>query len=409
MATTDGGGSWSPASTGLTDLDLLALGLDPQNAARLFVGSELGGVFRSTDGAATWQPAGTGMPAAAGGRFLLSGEPATEDLLAGTEGAGIFRSRRPRRQLERRRAAACAWCTPTPWPRRPPRRLVLGSVGTGVFTSADAGATWSDVTSDLASLAISGVAASAANEGLLWVATDGAGVFRSLDGGASWLASPIAELEVTALERDPASGVLYAGTDGAGVRRSTDGGASWPASSTGLGNLRVVSLSLDPSRPSRIFAGTRGGLFRTLNGGANWSNSNGGLGGARVAEVTFDPANENNLWRASDAGVYRSLDGGASWTATAALLEVVAGSVAYDPQSGELWAASSPAGLFRSSDGGASWQNGELPPTPGLRLELTSGGRLYAGTGQGAARRDLPLFADGFETGDFTGWSLAVP
>jgi len=404
-ATTDGG-TWTLANSGLTDTALLGLGLDSQNAARLLVGSELGGVFRSDDGAATWVGANTGMPVAPAVAFSFPAS-GTADILAGTEGAGIYRSADGDSWTASSSGLhlilAGALVAPTS------RRLAIGSVGTGVFTSNDAGATWTDRSANLPSLRISDLAASADDPDLLWVATDGAGVFRSLDGGATWFSAPIAELDVIALERDPVSGTLFAGTDGSGVLRSVDGGATWTASSSGLGNLRVISLSLDPTRLNRLFAGTRGGLFRSLDGGASWASVNSGLGVSRIADVAFSAASELDLWTVGDLGIFRSVNGGSVWTAAAAIPSQSADAVVVDELGGEVWVGSLLDGLLRSSDNGATWQSGELATMPVTRLEITPDGRFFIGAGQGAFLRDLPLFADSFETGDTSGWSLATP
>lgn len=59
---TDGGASWSAASSGLTDLalpnpDVGVLAIDPATPATLYAGTGVG-VFKSTDGAGSWSPTG---------------------------------------------------------------------------------------------------------------------------------------------------------------------------------------------------------------------------------------------------------------------------------------------------------------------------------------------------------------
>lgn len=57
----DGAESWSPANTGLTDLRVSAVAVDPQTPGTVFAATP-GGLFRSTDGAGSWtlhNPMGT--------------------------------------------------------------------------------------------------------------------------------------------------------------------------------------------------------------------------------------------------------------------------------------------------------------------------------------------------------------
>ena len=59
--TTDGGGSWSPVNTGLTNTDIRALALAPQTPSTLYAGTA-GGVSTSTDGGASWSAVNRGSP-----------------------------------------------------------------------------------------------------------------------------------------------------------------------------------------------------------------------------------------------------------------------------------------------------------------------------------------------------------
>ena len=47
---TDGGGSWSPASTGLGEGPIYSLAIDPQTPTTLYAAVGYGGIFKSTDG-----------------------------------------------------------------------------------------------------------------------------------------------------------------------------------------------------------------------------------------------------------------------------------------------------------------------------------------------------------------------
>ena len=55
--TTNGGGSWSAARSGLPDGKLKALAVNPKNPSQLFAATEKG-LFRSTDAGASWARVG---------------------------------------------------------------------------------------------------------------------------------------------------------------------------------------------------------------------------------------------------------------------------------------------------------------------------------------------------------------
>jgi len=86
---TNGGGNWSAANTGLTNTDVLALAIDPATPATLYAGILGGGVFKSTNGGGNWSAVNTGLTNA----FVraLAIDPATPaTLYAGTDGGGVF-------------------------------------------------------------------------------------------------------------------------------------------------------------------------------------------------------------------------------------------------------------------------------------------------------------------------------
>jgi len=59
----DFGGHWSPSNSGLSNLSVQALAVDPESPATLYAGTAAG-VFRSANGGQSWQPPASGLPAA---------------------------------------------------------------------------------------------------------------------------------------------------------------------------------------------------------------------------------------------------------------------------------------------------------------------------------------------------------
>ena len=86
---TDGGGHWSAANTGLTTMCVNALAIDPQTPSTLYAGTVDAGVFKSTDGGGHWSAANTGLTTMYV-RALAIDPQTPSTLYAGTEGGGAY-------------------------------------------------------------------------------------------------------------------------------------------------------------------------------------------------------------------------------------------------------------------------------------------------------------------------------
>src|ERR1035437_7180676 len=90
---TDSGGTWAAANTGLTYLYVNALAINPTTPATLYAGTDGDGVFKSTDFGGTWAAANTGLTYLT--VYALAINPTTPaTLYAGTDG-GVFKSTDP--------------------------------------------------------------------------------------------------------------------------------------------------------------------------------------------------------------------------------------------------------------------------------------------------------------------------
>ena len=85
---TNGGTSWTNASTGLPDIPVLTVALDASAPNTVYVGTDIG-VYRSTNGGANWAPFNQGLPVVA--VYDLALNPNTHILAAATHGRGIWR------------------------------------------------------------------------------------------------------------------------------------------------------------------------------------------------------------------------------------------------------------------------------------------------------------------------------
>lgn len=131
-----------------------------------------------------------------------------------------------------------------------------------VKRSADFGATWTDITSNLPDIATSAIAVSAASPAHLYVATD-LGVFLSTDTGASWNEwnDGLPLVYATDLHYLAADHTVRVATMGRGVWKSRAHDAVVSVEPDGAGGGLALSVRPNPSRgASRIqFALARGG------------------------------------------------------------------------------------------------------------------------------------------------------
>jgi hypothetical protein len=91
---TDGATSWMTVNSGITDLQVISLAVDPSNSNVLYAGTRLHGVFKSVDAGANWSPVNSGLQPTS---FAIDHFPLIIDPLnpgtvyAGTDN-GVFKS-----------------------------------------------------------------------------------------------------------------------------------------------------------------------------------------------------------------------------------------------------------------------------------------------------------------------------
>jgi hypothetical protein len=84
------GTTWSAAGSGIPDIPVNDLEVDPANSKKLYAGTDIG-VYFSTDGGTTWAPLGTGLPVVPVFDLAIGQPGTTHELLdAGTHGRGIW-------------------------------------------------------------------------------------------------------------------------------------------------------------------------------------------------------------------------------------------------------------------------------------------------------------------------------
>lgn len=375
LKSTDGAGSFAPASAGLPTQNFLArdLALQPGTTGTLILTSSSHGAFRSTDGGTSWAAIGgatlpirlsqVAFDPTSPGRVLIS-PCAPEDGSAYT-GAPLYRSSDGGVSFSAvtvtgapPELAACtaalAFSSTTPG-------LVLATEGNGplqpfntLLRSTDGGLTFTRSAPGPAStIAIASFSFVPGAPAVVLAANARGNVQRSVDDGLTFTAaptptfpgpSPALESHVVTSKPGDAS-VRYFISRGAGFFRSTDAGATWTESNVGIGAANIRALDLIPANPAQVYAGQAESEAPAItwpfftstagsgpDGGGGWTATGSSFaldwirgllvdknsavlrGGAVIYAVGRDiaPASRPIAQRAS--GVAKSTDSGDTWT-----------------------------------------------------------------------------------------------
>jgi photosystem II stability/assembly factor-like uncharacterized protein len=377
MESRDGGATWTPCATGLTDPDEPIGGLlfDTQVAERIFLWSPLG-VLRSDDGGATFRPTGLAAVIDAANGGYMFGLVETADgarFYAGV--ASVDAARGSVYQIYERDAGQAQWRPvgpPLPFAATllaldplNPRGLLAGTVGKGLARSADDGLTWTTSARGLQADSIFDLVADPSHADRFYAVDAVSTLWRTVDGGASWTA--LADGIVPPLAIDPRQPrTLYAG----GPSRSDDGGLHWrgllPAD---LSHCQFeVKLAIDPLADQTLYLLMQGSntigchddessLYKSVDGGRHWA----GLGAPTTAlsdVVAAGGPKGSFVYLLDYQGVLRSTDGGKTWRRS--LVSGQPSHLAVSPDGRVLYVDADV--LWRSLDAGGTWT--PLPPVP---------------------------------------------
>lgn len=299
---TDGGNTWAnvglPASERIAQIVVSPANGDTVYAAvpgRLWSDSADRGLYKTTDGGKTWNLILKGVNGSTGCSTIAL-DPSDPNVLL----AGMWDFRRQG------------------WTFRSGGSGPDQPSGSGLFRSADGGATWAEVTPEsgpgfpkkpYGRLAVA-YAPSNAKRVYAFVESTDSGLFVSDDGGKTWDQRDKSTWMVwrpfyfANLIVDPKNPDRVFKTDGAMIM-SEDAGRSF-ATIGGFAGMHgdVHGVWIDPTNPQTVIAGDDGGMWYSYNGGSKWWKGN-NLPVSQFYHVSVDEADPYR--------VYGGLQDNSSW------------------------------------------------------------------------------------------------
>ncbi len=300
---TDGGDTWQHRGLPRSER-IAAIVVHPKDGrvvyacvtGALWSDSQDRGLYRTTDGGDTWTLVLRG-PNASTGCASVAMDPAEPQVLF----ASLWDFRR------------------TGWSFRSGGETPAAPSGSGLFRSADGGASWQEVTPEhqagfpkkpYGRIAVA-VAPSNPKRVYAFVESTDSALYASDDGGATWAARDRSQWMVwrpfyfARLVVDPLDPDRLFKTDGALIE-STDAGRSFSAVGGFVGmHGDVHDVWIDPTNPQVVIAGDDGGLYSSHDGGHHWWKSN-NLPISQFYHVTTDDTRSYHVFGGlQDNGTWR--------------------------------------------------------------------------------------------------------
>ena len=282
-----------------------------------------------------------------------------------------------------------------------PETYYFGSVGGGVWKTANSGRTWTPIFDGAGVASIGAIAVAPSNPSILYVGTGeadlrdsiqfGDGMYRSPDGGRTWTHIGLETTRqigrVIVHPRDPnvvfvaALGHVYGPHADRGVYRSKDGGTTWQKVLYTGDGAGAIDLAFDPSNPQTVYAalwavrrppwfiyapanGPGSGLYKSTDGGTTWTPLTRGLPSEGLGRmgIAISPANPKRIYVVADAkegGLFRSDDAGATFAKVSGDTRIwqrgwYFEKVAADPRNADVVYVPN-TGVYKSIDGGRTW------------------------------------------------------
>jgi photosystem II stability/assembly factor-like uncharacterized protein len=371
FASSDGGASWLPSSTGLAGRDVFSFYQMPNNPSVIYAGTNTG-VYRSNDRGATWSftgveqvkkvekaPARTRTPSRKKASRSSSSRHATVEWSPSAVGryetiptskhSSSHKSSKPSHKASTINSKSVAKTNPA---------ATSGSTKKGKPTVAtsDPQATKKEKTA---------LATGRQKRTAKQPKQDKAKVQPVLSPGLVSLTKEVDDI-TSFNDEEGRFGLLAATMDG--LYRTFDESKGWEKVTIGGydSNGRVFSVSTHKDTPRKVFVGTKQGLFMSSDGCATWQHVDRGPTDVSVKAIAQDPRDAQIIVVGTNQYIFRSTNGGRTWTRRGGGLP--SGdftSVVFSPTNPDevLAAEYSKGGVFRSTDKGYIWEriDAELP------------------------------------------------
>src|SRR2546426_11318081 len=195
-----------------------------------------------------------------------------------------------------------------------PTTFYFGSVGGGVWKTANSGRTWTPVFDSQPAASIGAIGVAPSNTNIIYVGTGepdmrdsiafGDGMYKSIDGGKTWEHLGLDNTrQIGRVIVDPKNpnvvfvavlGHAYGPSSDRGVYRSRDGGATWQKVLFKNDDVGAIDLAFDPTNSQIVYAtlwnvrrppwfiyapanGPGAGIFKSSDGGTTWKEMDQGI------------------------------------------------------------------------------------------------------------------------------------
>ena len=297
----DGAGKWT-VDQYLEGMALQCVAVDPHHSARIYVGTDDQGVWRSQDGGRTWGPAGSGIAWTDVTAIAVGGEQAgrLDTVYVGTEPSAVFRSTDGGETWKELKGltklpSASTWS----FPPRPETHHVRW-IGIDPHDARH-----------------------------LYVAIEAGALVRSLDGGDTWIdRTPDGPYDTHTLALHPhARGRLYSAA-GDGYYESRDEGRTWDNIESGLRHGYLFGVAVDPADPEMVIVSAASGPGRAYSaanatsylyvkkGNGPWTAVRDGFPEPKGTTISFlatSPNEPHTIYAVNNRGIFLSRDAGMKW------------------------------------------------------------------------------------------------
>ena len=433
----DNGITWTPITSGLpTGAFRYAISVSPVNPNMVYVWTSTQndfvsqGVYCSTDAGLTFKQMNGGSPNMCANQgnynFCLAADP-TNAATVYAGGTYVYRSTDSGTTWVNLSQGAVGHVDIHGITFSGPSTIYIANDG-GVYKTTDAGASFTNISSNLSIAQSYGISMSSVNSNIILsghqdngtnISTDlvswrrvlgGDGllnlidrtndnimfgtsqfgyIYRSTNGGVNFsqVGSSITKniMWQTPLIQDAnVPSTIYAASDK--VYKSTDYGTSWTAISPVI--YGISAMDVDWNNSNIIYVASYFDMYKTIDGGINWVPINSGFTpGGQMLSLHIDVNNSSIVYAACGSytgSLFRSIDAGASWALwTTGLPDLPTGIVVTQlGEPGEVYCGTD-NGVYYRNQASTAWSlyNTNLPPAPVRDLKIFyPGGMLRAAT-----------------------------